>query len=171
MRRSTGRSRSDTKSGTVETEAQPNKDILSGRYPHFLCSGSRLSSGIHRLTIFRALSLYREFDSARLWRKKLRSTPLCDDPSTYSRVLLTYVVYNNARTGVWSVLDTNVDIICNCKPPSPWFLSRMVPHLFGTTHRDSCLYGGAGTPNAYRCNGSKRMQHVLACSRCSSSRQ
>ncbi|KAF2441618.1 hypothetical protein P171DRAFT_74974 [Karstenula rhodostoma CBS 690.94] len=65
-------------------------------------------------------------------------------------------MYNNVLSGVWSVLEINVGIICICMPSFPRFVSQLAPHFFGTTQRDSCLYGDIGTPNACGRNGRKK---------------
>ena len=44
-------------------------------------------------------------------------------------------------------------------PAFPRFLNSVAPRLFGTTHRDSRLYGEAGMPNAYGRSGRKRKTH------------
>lgn len=71
------------------------------------------------------------------------------------RVLIIEIVYNNVLSGVWSVLEINVGIICICMPSFPRFVSHLAPHFFGTTHRESRLYGEAATSNAYGRNGMK----------------
>ncbi|OAG07589.1 uncharacterized protein CC84DRAFT_1089996, partial [Paraphaeosphaeria sporulosa] len=67
-------------------------------------------------------------------------------------------MYNNVLSGVWSVLEINVGIICICMPSFPRFVSQLAPHFFSTTHRDSRLCGEAGTPNAYGRSGRKKFQ-------------
>lgn len=65
-------------------------------------------------------------------------------------------LYDNMMSGVYSVLEINVGIICICMPSFRRFLAQLVPKCFGSTQDDSKYrYYEDGTPNA-RLSSAKR---------------
>jgi hypothetical protein len=46
-------------------------------------------------------------------------------------------LYDNLNAGVYSVLETNVGVICTCMPSFRRFLATLLPKFFGSTHEDS----------------------------------
>ena len=46
-------------------------------------------------------------------------------------------LYDNLNAGVYSILETNVGVICICMPSFRRFLATLIPKLFGSTKGDS----------------------------------
>jgi hypothetical protein len=72
-------------------------------------------------------------------------------------------MYDNLMSGVYSILEINVGIICVSMPAFRRFLALMVPKCFGSTQNDSrqkC--SEEGVPNArYPSKSSKRKKSIM----------
>lgn len=65
-------------------------------------------------------------------------------------------IYDNMMSGVYSVLEVNVGIICICMPAFRRFMAHLMPHCFGSTQNDSKYNRyDDGTPNAKISSGKR----------------
>jgi len=56
-------------------------------------------------------------------------------------------MYDNLMSGVYSILEINVGIICVSMPAFRRFLAQLVPKCFGTTQNNSDPHEDDDTPN------------------------
>lgn len=64
-------------------------------------------------------------------------------------------LYDNLNSGVYSVLEANVGVICICMPSFRRFLATLIPKCFGTTQNDSNYNKYDDTPNARQSTGKR----------------
>lgn len=94
---------------------------------------------------------------------------------TASYALLTFSVYNNVLSGVWSVLEVNIGIMCICMPSFSRFLNQVAPSIFtgqsvtiggGSSHagpkgsRSSSVFGAPRFPLMRFSFGKKKKNHL-----------